>query len=141
MLIKDISEIEQRVKEYEPQVIGIDEIQFLEGDICEIKRVLTEFLNLGITVVVAGLDMDFSAQPFEILKELMPISDYLTKHHAVCVKCGTDAWVSHRKTASKERVVIGAQDEYEPLCRACYTEARALEEEIINKNQIKIDDL
>ncbi|MDO5725006.1 MAG: thymidine kinase [Tissierellia bacterium] len=141
ILVEDIYDIQKKVKTYEPQVIGIDEIQFLAGDVLEIRKIILEFLKMGITVVVAGLDMDFSAEPFEVLKELMPISDYLTKHHAVCVNCGTDAWVSHRKTASKERVVIGAQDEYEPLCRTCYTEACEKEAQIINKNQIKIEDL
>ena len=83
--------------------------------------------------------MDFSGQPFEIVKELMPIADYLYKHHAVCVKCGTDAWVSHRKTKDRERVVIGALKEYEPLCRRCFLEEKAIEEDIVNKNQVTFD--
>ena len=62
----------------------------------------------------------FSGNPFEILKELMPIADYLHKHHAVCVKCGSDAWVSHRKVNKQERIVIGALNEDEPLCRKCF---------------------
>ena len=51
-------------------------------------------------------------------------ADYVYKHHAVCVKCGSDAWVSHRKSKEKERLVIGAQDEYEPLCRNCYNKLK-----------------
>ena len=54
----------------------------------------------------------------------MPKADYVYKHHAVCVKCGSDAWVSHRKSKEKERLVIGAQDEYEPLCRNCYNKLK-----------------
>lgn len=108
-------------------VVGIDEVQFLGGTIEEIRQAIEELLDRGVTVVVAGLDMDFSAKPFEITKELMPMADYLTKHHAVCTRCGADAWVSHRKSDSTDRVVIGASEEYEPVCRTCYH--KILEEE------------
>ena len=117
---KNIDEIIQYCKEYSPDVIAIDEIQFLGGNIEEIVTGINEFLAQDITVILAGLDIDFSGNPFEILKELMPISDYLYKHHAVCVKCGSDAWVSHRKTKEQERIIIGATKEYEPLCRKCF---------------------
>ncbi len=108
----------------------------------ELKKIvegINKFLENDVTVILAGLDMDFSGQPFEIVKELMPIADYLYKHHAVCVKCGTDAWVSHRKTKDRERVVIGALKEYEPLCRRCFLEEKAIEEDIVNKNQVTFD--
>lgn len=119
-LVYDVSDIEGYCKDRKPDVVGIDEVQFLGGEIPEILRVLCDLLDRGVTVIVAGLDMDFTGKPFEIVKELMPLSDYLTKHHAVCTRCGSDAWVSHRKSEETERVVIGATDEYEPLCRACY---------------------
>lgn len=120
ILVENVKEIEKFCDEREVDVVGIDEVQFLSGKISEILRVLCELLGRGVTVVVAGLDMDFTGKPFEIVKELMPLSDYLTKHHAVCTHCGSDAWISHRKTSDKQRVVIGASEEYEPLCRACY---------------------
>lgn len=122
VIVKDIDEIIEYVNKENPEVIGIDEIQFLEDDINKIVKNILELLSKNKTVVVAGLDMDFSGKPFEIMKELMPISDYLYKHHAVCVGCGTDAWVSNRKSKDKERIVIGASDEYEPLCRKCFLE-------------------
>ena len=67
----------------------------------ELKDIISginKLIEKDFTVIVAGLDMDFTGQPFEIVKELMPIADYLYKHHAVCVRCGSDAWVSHRKS-------------------------------------------
>lgn len=118
--VNNITEIKEYCNENELDVIAIDEIQFLQGEIEDIIAAINSFLSRDITVVLAGLDMDFTGQAFEIIKELMPISDYLYKHHAVCVKCGTDAWVSHRKTEEKERIVIGALNEYEPLCRKCF---------------------
>lgn len=118
--VNNIDEINKYCKNHELDVIAIDEVQFLKGEIDEIIESINGFLAEDITVVLAGLDMDFTGQAFEVVKELMPIADYLYKHHAVCVKCGTDAWVSHRKTGEKERIVIGALNEYEPLCRKCF---------------------
>lgn len=118
--VNSIDEINEYCKNHELDVIAIDEVQFLKGEIDEIIISINKFLAKDITVVLAGLDMDFSGKAFEVVKELMPITDYLYKHHAVCVKCGTDAWISHRKTDEKERIVIGALNEYEPLCRKCF---------------------
>ena len=120
-----------------PEIVAIDEVQFLGGEIEDIKNGINELLSKDITVILAGLDMDFSGKPFEIIKEMMHFADYLTKHHAVCTRCGTDAWVSHRKTKATERVVIGATREYEPLCRRCFLKEKKEEEAIINKNQVK----
>ncbi len=139
VLVDGIDDILEYCKRENPNVIAIDEIQFLGGGIKKIVEGINKFLENDVTVILAGLDMDFSGQPFEIVKELMPIADYLYKHHAVCVKCGTDAWVSHRKTKDRERVVIGALKEYEPLCRRCFLEEKAIEEDIVNKNQVTFD--
>ncbi len=120
ILVKNIKELIEYANELDPDVIAIDEIQFLGGPVDEIVEGINGFLENDLTVIVAGLDMDFTGTAFEIMKELMPIADYLYKHHAVCVKCGSDAWVSNRKTKDKERIKIGAADEYEPLCRKCF---------------------
>lgn len=120
VLVNDIFEICKYCNENNPDVIAIDEVQFLGGKIEDIVSAIEKFLKKDVTVVVAGLDMDFTGKAFEIVKELMPIADYLYKHHAVCVKCGTDGWVSHRKTKAQERIVLGALNEYEPLCRKCF---------------------
>jgi thymidine kinase len=136
VLVEGISEILRQCSLNKPEVVAIDEVQFLGGGLDEIIKGVNSLLGQNITVIAAGLDIDFAGQPFEIVKELMPIADYLTKHHAVCVKCGTDAWVSHRKTKDRERVVIGASREYEPLCRSCYLEEKRLEDAIVNKNQV-----
>lgn len=137
--IEKISEIISDVEKNKTDVVGIDEVQFLSEDPEIIKEGINELLEKGVTVVLAGLDMDYNSVPFEVVKELLPISDYLYKHHAVCTICGSDGWVSHRKIQSEDRVVIGAETEYEPLCRKCYQEVRREEEQEVNKNQIKID--
>lgn len=120
ILVNNIDELVDYVDELEPDVVAIDEIQFLGGLVENIVLQINGFLKRGITVIVAGLDMDFAGIAFEIVKELMPISDYLYKHHAVCVGCGSDGWVSNRKSKAQERIKIGASNEYEPLCRKCF---------------------
>lgn len=140
-IVENLNHIIEYCKKYRPDVIAIDEAQFLEDDIDEIIETINGFLANNITVILAGLDIDFSGKPFELIKELMPFADYLYKHHAVCTCCGSDAWVSHRKTKDKERVVIGNSGEYEPLCRSCYLEEKAKENALINKNQVSIEDL
>ncbi|MBU5437832.1 thymidine kinase [Tissierella sp. MSJ-40] len=124
VLVKNIDEIIEYCRELKPDVIAIDEVQFLGGTIKDIVSGINYFLEKDLTVILAGLDIDFTGKPFEIVKELMPIADYLYKHHAVCVKCGADGWVSHRKTKDQERIKIGASKEYEPLCRKCFLEEK-----------------
>lgn len=50
-------------------------------------------------------------------------TDEVTKVHAICVKCGALAYVSHRLVHDQNQVLIGEQAEYEPLCRECYKKA------------------
>jgi len=124
ILVDDIDQLMDYCNKLNPHVIAIDEIQFLGGSVQKIIASINELLAKDITVVVAGLDIDYTGTPFEVVKELMPIADYLYKHHAVCVRCGSDAWVSHRKSQDKDRIKIGAEDEYEPLCRKCFLEVK-----------------
>jgi thymidine kinase len=102
-------------------VIGIDEAQFFDEGLVE---VCNELANSGVRVIVAGLDMDFTGKPFGPIPGLMAIAEQVTKIHAICVRCGSLAQYSHRKTKSKKLVLLGEQDEYEPLCRACFIKAR-----------------
>ena len=105
-------------------VVGIDEAQFLDDNLVD---VCNELANRGIRVIIAGLDMDFKGGPFGPIPALCAIADEVTKVHAICVKCGALAYVSHRLVADEHRVMLGEQSEYEPLCRACYQ--KALKEE------------
>ena len=77
----------------------------------------------GIRVIVAGLDMDFKGVPFGPMPALCAVADDVTKVHAICVRCGALAYVSHRKVQEEKRVLLGEVNEYEPLCRVCYQKA------------------
>lgn len=137
--INSIEEIVKYVSENEVDAIGIDEIQFFDDSPQKIVEWFLKLMQSHITIVVSGLDMDYKAKPFEIVKELMPIADELIKHHAICASCGEDAWISFRKSYNEERIEIGAQDSYEPLCRSCYN--KKMKEREKSKNQMSIDEI
>ena len=98
-------------------VVGIDEAQFFDSGIVD---VCNELANRGVRVIVAGLDMDFKGVPFGPMPALCAIADDVTKVHAICVRCGKLAYVSHRIVDDERRVMLGETGEYEPLCRDCY---------------------
>ena len=107
-------------------VVGIDEAQFFDMGIVD---VCNELARHGIRVICAGLDMDFKGVPFGPMPALMAIADEVYKTHAICVRCGDLAYVSHRTVNSDKRVLLGETDSYEPRCRACYEKAIAAEQE------------
>lgn len=105
-------------------VVGIDEAQFLDEGLVD---VCNQLANRGVRVIVAGLDMDYKGVPFGPIPALCAIADDVTKVHAICVKCGALAYISHRTVANDRRVLLGEKEEYEPLCRECYKKAVAAE--------------
>lgn len=98
-------------------VVGIDEAQFFDMELVGICNTLA---NSGVRVIIAGLDMDFKGTPFGPIPSLCAVADEVTKVHAICVKCGALAYLSHRLVHNDNQVLIGEQAEYEPLCRECY---------------------
>ena len=94
-------------------VVGIDEAQFFDNGIVD---VCNELANRGVRVIVAGLDMDYRGIPFGPMPALCAIADDVQKVHAICVRCGALAYISHRKVEGDKRVLIGEKEEYEPLC-------------------------
>lgn len=98
-------------------VVGIDEAQFFDEEICNVCQQLA---YRGTRVIVAGLDMDYLGKPFGQMPNLLATADYITKLHAICVDCGSIAQYSYRKAASESRILLGEKDEYSPLCRKHY---------------------
>lgn len=101
------------------QVVGIDEAQFFDANIVEVCRQLADS---GVRVIVAGLDMDFMGKPFGPMPQLMAMAEYVTKVHAICVRCGNLAHHSHRFSADSKLVMLGEKDAYEPICRHCFNQ-------------------
>jgi len=103
------------------EVVGIDEAQFFDNGLID---VCNHMANSGIRVIVAGLDMDYKGVPFGPMPGLMSIAEYVTKVHAICVRCGTLANYTHRLSEDKKLIVLGETDIYEPLCRVCYAKEK-----------------
>jgi thymidine kinase len=101
------------------EVVGIDEAQFF-GE--ELVPVCNQLANQGKRVIVAGLDMDYTGKPFGPIPLLMATAEYVTKVHAICIRCGNLANYSHRKASDENLVLLGETDSYEPLCRKCFLE-------------------
>ncbi len=98
-------------------VVGVDEAQFFDADVVDVCE---ELALRGIRVISAGLDMDYKGEPFGPMPRLLAVAEYITKLHAICMKCGNLASHSYRKKVVEGQLVLGEKDLYEPRCRICY---------------------
>jgi thymidine kinase len=106
---------------HDVEVVGIDEAQFFDD---ELPQVCEALANKGIRVIVAGLDMDYLGKPFGPIPILMATAEYVTKVHAICMKCGNLALHSHRTVGNDSRILLGEQESYVALCRSCFNEEK-----------------
>ena len=104
------------------EVVGVDEAQFFDDGLVEVCNSLA---SSGIRVIVAGLDMDFRGKPFGPIPKLLSVAEYVTKVHAICVRCGNLAQYTHRTSGGDKLIQLGETDMYEPLCRSCYNKANS----------------
>lgn len=102
-------------------VVGIDEVQFFDN---EIIHVCNNLANCGIRVIVAGLDMDYQGNPFGPMPGLMATAEYVTKLHAICSRTGNLANYSYRTSSKDDLVILGEKENYEPLSRAAFFNAK-----------------
>ena len=114
-----VSSTDELMKEVLPdtQVVGIDEGQFFDMALIE---AVNELAENGKRVIIAGLDQDYTGRPFEPMPQLLSVAEFITKTHAICVKCGGTANYSQRTVESEARVEVGASDKYEARCRRCF---------------------
>ncbi|MBC8029933.1 MAG: thymidine kinase [Pyrinomonadaceae bacterium] len=114
--IRSAAEVLAKV-EADTEVVGIDEGQFFDN---ELVRVANELAQRGVRVIIAGLDQDYTGKPWEPMPQLLAIAEYITKTHAICMKCGQPANYTQRTVESEERVAVGGGDMYEARCRRCF---------------------
>ncbi|MCF7926510.1 MAG: thymidine kinase [Candidatus Izimaplasma sp.] len=104
-------------------IVAIDEIQFLDGEVADIVEFLA---SKKIRVIASGLDKDFRGEPFSFMPKLLAMAEYVTKLTAVCVECGSPATRTQRIVNGKPArykdpiVLIGAEESYEARCRKCH---------------------
>ncbi|HEV8139827.1 MAG TPA: thymidine kinase [Pyrinomonadaceae bacterium] len=114
--VRTAAQIRARV-EPDTEVVGIDEAQFFDNELISVANELAE---RGIRVIIAGLDTDYTAKPWEPMPQLLAIAEYITKTHAICMKCGQPANYTQRTFESEERVAVGGAGMYEARCRGCF---------------------
>jgi thymidine kinase len=114
-----VSSAKELLDKIEPdtEVVGIDEGQFFD---MEVVNAVNYLANRGMRVIVAGLDQDYTGRPFEPMPQLLAVAEFITKTHAICVKCGETANYSQRTVESDAIVEVGASDKYEARCRRCF---------------------
>jgi thymidine kinase len=103
--------------------IIVEEAQFFP-DLKEF--VLKAVEEHGKHVVCVGLDGDAERKPFGALNELLPYCDSVQKFKALCKQCGdgTAAIFTHRFEKAPQQISVGDGNQYAPLCRRHYLEAR-----------------
>jgi len=116
------------LKENEPpELIIVDEAQFLtENQIDELKGI-TEYLN--IPVYCYGLRTDFTTHLFPGSKRLFELASKVIELPSVC-DCGEPAIINgkfrrRKLVLSGDQVDIGGDDKYKPLCYKCYKQLKA----------------
>lgn len=117
--VSSISEMRELLNS-EAEVIGIDEVQFFEGDVLGLCR---ELAQEGRRVIVAGLDLDFRAEPFGPMPFLMAEAEQVDKLQAICLVCGAPASRTQRLINGQPAnyndpiILVGASENYEARCR------------------------
>lgn len=104
-------------KSEDADLVAIDEAQFFDKALIGVVQHLA---LKGKRIIIAGLDMDSNGKPFGIMPDLLAISEYVTKLHAICTECGSLANHSFRLSDSKELILVGEKDKYKALCRNCF---------------------
>lgn len=105
------------------QVLAIDEVQFFDWSVADLCAHLAD---RGLRVIVAGLDLDFRAEPFGPMPLLLAQAEDVTKLHAICVACGAPATRTQRLIDGRPAyyedpvILVGASEVYQARCRACH---------------------
>ena len=114
--IKSATEVLAKV-DGDTEVVGIDEGQFFDNELVNVANTLA---RRGVRVIIAGLDQDYTGKPWEPMPQLLAVAEYITKTHAICMKCGQAANYTQRTFESEERVAVGGEGMYEARCRTCF---------------------
>jgi thymidine kinase len=117
--VKSSDEIKAKI-EPNTTVVGFDEVQFFDEGILDLA---TELADSGIRVIIAGLDLTFTGEPFGVMPNLMAVAEQVSKLSAICMVCGDLASRSQRLVNGQPAhyndpiIIVGASEMYEARCR------------------------
>lgn len=103
-------------------IVAIDEAQFFDSGL---PALCTQLADQGLRIIAAGLDLDFTGEPFGCMPELLARAEEVTKLHAVCLETGRPAHFSHRIAGGTGTIEVGEKDRYIPLTRQAFVAARS----------------
>jgi thymidine kinase len=98
-------------------LVLIDELQFFDP---QIVAVIQKLRQLPVTVIGAGLLLDYKKAFFGSMQDLLSISDQAIELFATCEQCGEKAMYTQRKIKSKALISPGGSEQYGPRCAQCY---------------------
>ena len=100
--------------------IAIDEFQFFPEQEVPLLQELSEKVKV---VLVAGLALDYKAQPFGSMAAAINIAHTPYKLQAECQICSQPAEYSFRKSDDQSQLLIGEKDLYEARCKNHFFDA------------------
>lgn len=102
-------------------VVAFDEAQFFDSwwIVDAVKKLAWE---MGVDVLIAGLDLDYRKESFGQIPILLTIADEAPKLTAVCFQCGKEARFTQRIKGSQEQFQVGGKGQYEARCGECFYE-------------------
>jgi thymidine kinase len=124
------TEIRAAVDDGEPDLVAIDEAHFFGPDLV---GVVGELAARGLVVVVAGLDVTFTGEPFEPMPSLMALGERVDKLTSICTICGEDA-IYHARVVSSDAADVtlvaenvGGLETYQARCRRHFAPTASVE--------------
>jgi thymidine kinase len=102
-------------------LVAIDEAHFFGP---ELIAAVGGLADRGLLVIVAGLDVTFTGEPFEPMPSLMALAERVDKLTSICAVCGADA-IFHTRVADTEAAGdptlitenVGGLERYQARCR------------------------
>lgn len=125
--VVDVAAMKKIVMEKNHAVIAIDEGQFFNKE--DLMTFVHEMLALHKKIIISGLDLDFRAETFGAMGDLLALADEVVKLTAICTECGCDTYcITQRMIDGKpahynDPVVMVDNNKivhYEPRCRSCH---------------------
>lgn len=113
-----LKQLDALYKEKNPQFLFIEEVQFFPIEIIDLIK---KYKKDGCHIVVAGLDMYHTGEPWPVTAHLLAIADRVHKRKAVCMNCKSlEATHTYKKVKDNKIVEVGANDLYEARCYYCW---------------------
>lgn len=124
--VTSVAHMQKIIEEKNPSVIAIDEVNFFLGEQDKLVTFVEQLVSNNKKVIISGLDLNFRAEPFSPMPELLAFADQVMKLSAICSICGNDVFcITQRLIDGKPAhyndplIVVGA-NQYEPRCRKCH---------------------